>query len=75
MTAHLPLLPEQHAPRFAPPPPPPRREAARSEPDIHISIGRIELRGEPERRRPAPAPRANPQLMSLEDYLAKGRAR
>lgn len=47
-------------------------------PDIRISIGRIDVRagGEP-RPTPPPRPRARsrPTLMSLEDYLGKGRSR
>lgn len=49
--------------------------ADRGEPDIQISIGRIEVRGEPQSRRPPNATRAGAQMMSLEDYLAKGRRR
>ncbi len=42
-------------------------------PDIEISIGRIEVRTEG-KQQPAP-PRVRPVLMSLEDYLGKGKAR
>lgn len=53
--------------------PPPDREPP---PDVHISIGRIEVRADrPEPRRPPPPPtRPRPKLMSLEEYLARGRA-
>lgn len=41
-------------------------------PDIHVSIGRIEVRTEREERRAQPAPpqRRQPATMSLEDYLS-----
>ena len=44
---------------------------------IEISIGRIEIRADPprERRVPPPAPRPAPKLMSLDDYLHRGRRR
>ena len=79
--------PEPYRPLLPPLPPLPVRRAdtpslaQRGEPagqglaDLHVSIGRIEVRGEAERRTPAPAPRPGPRLMSLEDYLAKGRRR
>jgi hypothetical protein len=46
-------------------------------PDIRISIGRIDVRadGEPRATPPRPRPRPRPTLMSLEDYLGKGRNR
>jgi len=46
-------------------------------PDIRISIGRIEVRagGEPRATPPRPRARSRPTLMSLEDYLGKGRRR
>jgi hypothetical protein len=77
---------EPYRPLLPPAPLPMRRAdtpslAQRGEPagqgpaDLHVSIGRIEVRGEIERRDPAPAPRPGPRLMSLEDYLAKGRRR
>lgn len=74
--AFRPLLPEFVAPPTPSPPTLPHREVVgRGQPEIQISIGRIEVRGEAERRRPAPVPRPAPALMSLEDYLAKGRRR
>lgn len=52
-----------------------RREESAQPPDVHISIGRIEVRADrPEPRKPPRAPaRPRPRLMSLEDYLGKGR--
>jgi hypothetical protein len=46
-----------------------------AQPDIQISIGRIEVRAErPEpHRQPVPPPKARPSMMSLEDYLSRGR--
>ncbi len=46
-------------------------------PDIRISIGRIDVRagGEPRLMPPRPRARSRPALMSLEDYLGKGRRR
>jgi hypothetical protein len=44
-------------------------------PDVRISIGRIEVRAGGETRRPTPRPRSRPTLMSLEEYLGKGRSR
>ena len=52
-----------------------RDDAEPQQPDIHISIGRIEVRAAQPERRPVPARPPRPQLMSLEDYLAKGRTR
>lgn len=70
--AYQPLLPERAA-RPAPARPLGTRETPTAGPaDIQISIGRVEVRGEPEPRRPSPAPRRGAKLMSLEDYLAKG---
>lgn len=42
---------------------------------IEISIGRIEIRADPprERRMPLSAPRPAPKLMSLDEYLHRGR--
>lgn len=52
-----------------------RHDAAPQQPDIRISIGRIEVRtARPERRAP-PVRVSRPALMSLEDYLARGRTR
>jgi hypothetical protein len=46
------------------------------EPDIEITIGRIDVRAAPERRAPpGPAARPAPPLMSLDAYLSKGRGR
>lgn len=74
--AYRPLLPEFFATRGPAPPVELRAESAsRDQTALHISIGRIEVRGGPERQRPAPIPRPGPRLMSLEDYLAKGRRR
>jgi hypothetical protein len=44
-------------------------------PDIRISIGRIDVRAAGEPRTTPPRPRPRPALMSLEDYLGKGRSR
>ncbi|WP_380874679.1 hypothetical protein ACFB49_00580 [Sphingomonas sp. DBB INV C78] len=45
-------------------------------PDIHVTIGRIDITAEREQRAaPRPTPPPRPKLMSLEDYLAKGRSR
>jgi len=46
-------------------------------PDIRISIGRIDVRagGDPRVTPPRPRARPRPNLMSLEDYLGKGRRR
>ena len=53
----------------------PGATAREAPPDVHISIGRIEVRADrPEPRKP-PHPRARLRMMSLEDYLAKGRGR
>jgi hypothetical protein len=72
-----PLLPD----RVAAPPPraaiPPVAAPTAAPAEIRIEIGRIELRAEaPERRAtpPRPAPQ-RPALMSLEDYLSRGRRR
>lgn len=56
---------------------PGRREDGAQPPDVHISIGRIEVRADrPEPRKPQRAPtRPRARPMSLEDYLAKGRGR
>ncbi|HYJ82755.1 MAG TPA: hypothetical protein VEW26_07940 [Allosphingosinicella sp.] len=56
-------------------PPPARREEPA--PDVRISIGRIEVRAgsEPRMTAPRPQPRSRPSLMSLEEYLGKGRSR
>lgn len=61
-------------PLSAQPPIPPLAvpAAAAREPDVEISIGRIEVRT-PQARKPERAPRAQPKLMSLEDYLSRGR--
>ncbi|MEA3028982.1 MAG: hypothetical protein QOG13_307 [Sphingomonadales bacterium] len=52
-----------------------RSEPAPAPPDIHVSIGRIEIRADRGERRPAARAPSRPSLMSLEDYLGKGRAR
>ncbi|HYE29053.1 MAG TPA: hypothetical protein VEA61_12595 [Allosphingosinicella sp.] len=51
--------------------------AADLAPDIRISIGRIDIRSaaEPRKNPPRPRARTRPTLMSLEDYLGKGRSR
>jgi hypothetical protein len=74
------LLPELRVPGESPNPlasmaapamTPPERDAP---PDVHISIGRIEVRAEPAPlRKPPPASRPRPKLMSLEEYLGRGR--
>jgi hypothetical protein len=79
--APVPLLPRTPAPgEFAAAPArqpapwrTPERVSETQEPDIHVSIGRIEIRTAATERRPQPARAARPQLMSLEDYLARGR--
>jgi len=78
---HFPLLPPV-VPAFEPPAtlagPPPigsRRDVAPQPPDIRISIGQIDLRAARPERRPQPVRASPPALMSLEDYLAKGRTR
>ena len=52
-----------------------RHDAAPQQPDIRISIGRIEVRAARPERRPPPGRASRPALMSLEDYLARGRTR
>lgn len=57
---------------------PPARTAAApatAAPDIQVSIGRIEIRADRNEPRPARRPPPRPALMSLEDYLGKGRGR
>jgi hypothetical protein len=78
---HAPLLPPQ-IPSFEPiasaipPRSGQRRDAAPQEPDIHVSIGRIEIRAARPERRPQPVRSAPSALMPLEDYLAgKGKRR
>ncbi len=51
------------------------RDIASEQPDICISIGRIEVRATRSERPPAPVRASPPPLMSLEDYLARGRMR
>ncbi|MGF6227960.1 hypothetical protein QFZ27_001915 [Inquilinus ginsengisoli] len=74
--SYRPLLPERAPLATAGPARSPRPERApQGEPDINITIGRIEVRGEPERRAPKAPARPPPKLMPLEEYLAKGRGR
>jgi hypothetical protein len=71
----LPLLPPATAPAdfaLTALPTLPSNPSARQPPDVEISIGRIEVRT-PRTRKIEHAPRARPKLMSLEDYLSKGR--
>ena len=80
----LPAERERHAlPRESPPAssplkplavqPPPFPGPSQQTTEVHISIGRVEVRAYPERSDPAPAPRRRPQpeVMSLEAYLAQ----
>lgn len=50
----------------------PSNPSARQPPDVEISIGRIEVRT-PRTQKIERTPRARPKLMSLEDYLSRGR--
>lgn len=60
--SHEPLAPAAAAP-------------AAAAPDIQVSIGRIEIRSERSDARPQRAAPPRPSLMSLKDYLGKGRGR
>lgn len=60
--SHEPLAPAAAAP-------------AAAAPDIQVSIGRIEIRAERSDARPQRAAPPRPSLMSLKDYLGKGRGR
>lgn len=52
------------------------RAAAARGPEVHIHIGRIDVAAAPTAAPAAPKPRARPQPVSLDDYLArKGGAR
>jgi hypothetical protein len=57
------------------PAPVPAAPAAPAAPDIQVSIGRIEIRADRNEASPPRRAPPRPALMSLEDYLGKGRGR